>query len=165
MQDDPSLMAIFFDLVPPLLIGSSLLFALAAGTVLEHLHLRRLLGREAALAGYPVTNLRSLPTGAVAGEMVCHDIVFSIDHCRSFFSRLKKIIGGRLGLYERLLDRARREAMVRLLEEARTLGYDGVCNVRMETSDIGGALRTKGNAVMGAVLVWGTAYRLEGPGA
>ncbi len=142
-----------------------LLFAFGAGALMERAHLKRLAAREAAVAGVPVNNLRTLPEGAVAGEIVIADVVLSVDYFRSWISNLKKIIGGRLGAYERLLDRARREGTLRVIEAARAKGYDGVCNIRYDTSDIGVSQKKKQVVAQGAILVWGTAYRLKGRGS
>ena len=56
------------------------------------------------------------------------------------------LVGGRLRSYEPLLDRARREALLRLKEEAALRGYHAVCGVRLETSRLANA---NGNGTAG----------------
>jgi uncharacterized protein YbjQ (UPF0145 family) len=51
---------------------------------------------------------------------------------------LINMVGGRIGVYETLMDRARREAIVRLRREAQAVGANVVWNVRLETAAIGG---------------------------
>ena len=58
-----------------------------------------------------------------------------------------------------LLDRARREALLRLKEAARASGYHGVVNVRLETSQLARA-RSDGKGTAGIeVLAFGTGVR------
>ena len=49
---------------------------------------------------------------------------------------LKSLVGGRLVAYESLLERGRREAIVRMKTEARQLGASVVVNVRLETASL-----------------------------
>ena len=88
--------------------------------------------------------------------------VIAADYLKTFIAGIKKIFGGELRSYHRLMFRAREEAMVRMMEEARSLGYDAVCNVRIDSADIGGSNKGKPRAAMCAVLVSGTAYRRIG---
>ncbi len=46
------------------------------------------------------------------------------------------VFGGRVKSYESLLDRARREALLRLKKDAMDEGYHAVVNVRFSTSSI-----------------------------
>ena len=61
--------------------------------------------------------------------------------------------------YLTLLERARRESQIRLVEQAKSEGYDTICNLRMETVDIGGATNPKRQAVTVAILASATAYK------
>ena len=71
------------------------------------------------------------------------------------------LIGGRIKTYEPLLDRARREAVLRMTEEAQRLGYDAVINVRLETSRLANA-RSNGQGIAGVeMLAFGTAIKLD----
>lgn len=61
--------------------------------------------------------------------------------------------------HEPLLDRARREAMLRMTEEARSQGYDAVYNVRLETSRLASS-RGDGKGTAGIeMLAYGTAVK------
>jgi uncharacterized protein YbjQ (UPF0145 family) len=69
------------------------------------------------------------------------------------------LIGGRIKTYEPLLDRARREAILRMTEEARSQGYDAVFNVRLETSRLANG-RRDGKGIAGVeMLAFGTAVK------
>ena len=131
----------------------------------ERSHFKSLDRREKALAHVQVTDMRPYAPGVVPNpvpEMVIGEVCIATDYWKSFLAKIRKIFGGRLGSYITLVERARREAMLRLLQEADRKGFNAVCNVRLETADIGGgATNTKG-AVMIVMLVSGTAYRVAG---
>jgi uncharacterized protein YbjQ (UPF0145 family) len=69
------------------------------------------------------------------------------------------IIGGRVKAYETLLDRARREALLRLKEDAVERGYHAVVNVRLETCRIANARNSERIAGL-EVLAYGTGLKL-----
>jgi uncharacterized protein YbjQ (UPF0145 family) len=138
-----------------------ILLGLVVGTARERAHLRALDRRERELADMLVTDLKSFPGGAepsAGAEMFVSQAVIATDYFKSFLAGFRKILGGELGSYISLLERARREAVLRVLEEARAKGFDAVCNLRLETADIGGSMGPKG-VVMVALLASGTAYR------
>jgi len=66
-------------------------------------------------------------------------------------------VGGRITMYEDMLDRARREALLRLLEQAQHAGAKQVHNVRFEYSRVGSS--SQGASVGGGaeILAYGTA--------
>ena len=137
----------------------------AVGGITDRRHRARLTEREATHAGMLLTNLRAPPGVGPEGEggvIVNAEVVIAADYFKSFIAKLVKIIGGEMKTYRSLMERARREAIVRLVEQAREQGYQGLCNIRMETADIGGGATSKKNspAAMVAVLAWGTAYTL-----
>lgn len=95
----------------------------------------------------------SLPTSG--SQMVRGSVVVSVDYFKRFVARLRMIFGGRVHTYESLLDRGRREALLRMQAEARKLGATMIFNTRFETSSI-----SKGrNRSVGCVevLAYGTA--------
>jgi len=135
----------------------------AVGKTTERLHLRRLARREREFAGMLVTDIRSFGPGADPSKhaaLVSGEAVIATDYLKSFLAGFRKILGGELRSYRSLMGRARREALMRLLAEARRKGFNAVCNVRYETADIGGFTGKRG-AVMVECFAYGTAYRLE----
>ena len=131
-----------------------------AGRVNEGRHRRSLLRRE-AMAGPVMTNLKSLPEAATAAEsyLCLGTVVIASDYFKTFGASLKTLVGGRLRTLETLLDRGRREALLRLREDARQRGADMVMNVRFETAII---LRSRQNKPYPAaeVVAYGTAVKL-----
>jgi len=140
-----------------------LLIGLVVGTTTERLHLGRLASREREFAGMSVTDIRTFGPGADPSKhaaLVSGEAVIATDYLKSFLAGFRKILGGELRSYRSLMGRARREALMRLLAEARRKGFNAVCNVRYETADIGGFTGKRG-AVMVECFAYGTAYRLE----
>ena len=73
---------------------------------------------------------------------------------------LKGLVGGQLKSYEPLMERARREAVLRMKEQAITQGFSAVVNVRLETSRLASA-HSGGEGTSGVeVLAFGTAVNL-----
>jgi uncharacterized protein YbjQ (UPF0145 family) len=121
-------------------IGGALLLifvGLLSGSWIERRHYRSIELREADLRNVPVNTLRELPgVGDVAGSrLVVGSVVISIDAFKQALASLQRFFGGEVTAYETLVDRARREAMLRLYDEIRP--GEVVANVRLETSPIG----------------------------
>ena len=92
-------------------------------------------------------------------QMVVGNVVISIDYFKRFLAGLRMLFGGRVSSYESLLDRARREAMLRMKEDAFERGYNAVINVRIETSRLASSSR-KGEGTAGVeILAFGTAVK------
>ena len=72
-------------------------------------------------------------------------------------ARLRMLAGGSLTSYESLVDRARREAVLRMKDQARRAGADSVFDVRLETASISKGEREAVGSV--EVLAYGTALR------
>jgi len=72
---------------------------------------------------------------------------------RDIMAGLKNIVGGELKGYTELLVESRREALIRMLAQAKELGANAVVNVRFATSSI-----TSGAAEL---YVYGTAVVIE----
>lgn len=132
-----------------------------SGRAIERRHLRRLAEQEEALSHIIVHELKSLPRGwTVTGDpvLVYGSVVLAIDYYKSFISGLKKIVGGRLGAYERLVERGRREALVRMKQMAADQGCNVVWNMRMETSMM---MNNRGGASSAELYAYGTAMRVQ----
>jgi uncharacterized protein YbjQ (UPF0145 family) len=61
-----------------------------------------------------------------------------------------------MSAYEKMMERARREALIRMQREAKRLGADAIYNTRVEFSAVG----QRPNKICGAeLLAYGTAVR------
>lgn len=131
------------------------------GGAIEHNHFKDLVRRENAARGMPTTNFRTPPPGWVVteGVMVSGSVVISIDYFKRFVAGWKMLFGGRLKALEPLLERARREALQRMREEAKRGGYHAVINVRIETSPLASTWGGDGTGGV-EMLAYGTAVKL-----
>jgi len=132
------------------------------GGMRERRHIRKLEMREQNMADMFVTQVKYFSDVATQGnapQIIFGEAVISTDYLKTFLSGWKGIFGGEMINYGRLLERARREATLRILEQARREGYNAVCNMRYETADLAGIVQgKKAKAVSVAVLACGTAY-------
>ena len=90
-------------------------------------------------------------------ELFVGSVVVANDYFKTISAALRNLVGGRVTVYETLIDRGRREAMLRMKESAIEWGASQVVNVRFETSNIAG----QGQSGMGAVeiMAYGTGIR------
>jgi uncharacterized protein YbjQ (UPF0145 family) len=92
-----------------------------------------------------------------SGELVMGNVVISQDYFKRVAAGIKGIFGGNIGVLEPLLERARREALIRMKGVAHARGYDTIINVRIETATLANARRGgKGTAGV-EILAFGTA--------
>ena len=148
--------AIILFLVLPLLL---LVFGFAAGRFTERRHLRRLDALEADLRHIRRTDIEieASKLGVEPGGcvLVVGSVVMAADYFKTFSAGLRYLIGGEVRGYERVLTRARREAICRMLHEARRMNAHAVINVRLETSSIGNLANNP--SAMVEVIAYGTA--------
>ena len=109
------------------------------GRLAEQRHYRSIHEREDALRRITVIPLRVPPPELLKhdSQLVSGSVVVSVDYFKTVAAGLRNLFGGRVGAYESLIDRARREATLRMQEKARALGAQTVYNVKYETSRIG----------------------------
>ena len=142
----------------PLLL---ILLAYFVGTLIEKRHFRSIRAREKINREYPVVSFDTMPEdwSASGSTLVTGSVVISLDYFKRVIAGLRAIVGGRIKTYEPLLERARREAVLRMIESARRQGYDAIFNVRLETSRLANS-RGDGNGTAGVeMLAFGTAVK------
>lgn len=138
-----------------------ILLGFFVGGATERRHLANLTRREEATSGFLATQSKHYLGNPEAGHtptMIVKEVIIASDYLKSFLAKLRNIFGGEVHSFETLLERARREALLRIIEEAQSNGYNAICNVRMDTAEIGGNLDKKG-AAMASMLASATAYR------
>ncbi len=144
----------------PILI---MLIAFFVGSRIEKRHFEDIQNREEALHGFPAVSFEKLPADWKVGsvDLVSGSVVISLDYFKRIIAGLRGLIGGRIKTYEPLLERARREALLRMTESAKSQGFDAVVNVRLETSRLANSARNgKGTAGI-EILAFGTALSLS----
>ena len=146
-----------------LLIFLALLFlGYIFGQLAESRHYRSIIEREKASLSMPVMTLKTVPASITRckTQLVSGSVVVSIDFFKKFVAGLRSLFGGRLKSYESLLDRARREAILRMKESAQAQGAKVIINVRIETASI--SKNSSRNQGVGSVEVvaYGTAISI-----
>jgi uncharacterized protein YbjQ (UPF0145 family) len=139
-----------------------LVVAYFTGTAVERRHYASIRERELRWRSLPAITLRSVPPGWKVTEcaLITGSVVISVDYFKRFLAGLRAIFGGRIKAYELLLDRARREALLRLKEKAVERGYHAIVNVRLETCRMANARNAENIAGL-EVLAFGTGVKLR----
>lgn len=129
------------DFAFPIIVIAMLIGFGSIGWFTEHAHLRRLVAEEAALAHITVTNLKQAAANmtVVPDPFVIGEVVIGSDYLKTAIASLRGIIGGEIRSYRTLMDRGRREALVRMLRQADAQGATAVINVRIERAELGSA--------------------------
>lgn len=130
------------------------------GGHLERKHYQSIRAREKAMRRLLVISSRHPPARGYDQRLVMGSVVVSVDYFKSFTASLRQIFGGRMGSYESLLDRARREAVLRMKEDAQQSGHSVIFNVKLDTASIGKGQKNSVTTV--EVFAYGTALRIPG---
>ena len=143
---------------PVMLVG-----AWISGGMLERRHLKSLLLLESGSSGVLAITIEDLPPDwhVESCELVMGNVVISQDYFKRVAASIKSIFGGNIGVLEPLLERARREALIRMKGVAHARGYDTIINVRIETATLASS-RGNGKGTAGVeILAFGTAISLS----
>jgi uncharacterized protein YbjQ (UPF0145 family) len=127
------------------------------GQLAEKRHYRSILKREQALRQLLLVATRFPPmyTPPPQTRLVTGSVVISVDYFKVFVASLRKLVGGRMRPYESLIDRARREAVLRMKEAAQKAGATMIFNVKFEAVPLYKGQRNSIQSV--EALVYGTA--------
>ena len=108
------------------------------GQLAEKRYFASITDRENALSYILTFSEKLPPPGNVHSDvfLVGGNVVVSIDFFKHITAGLKNIFGGRIGVYESLVERARREAILRMKEDADKQSAKMIINVKLETSSI-----------------------------
>ncbi|MCL4104461.1 UNVERIFIED_CONTAM: hypothetical protein GTU68_047423 [Idotea baltica] len=94
-------------------------------------------------------------------SLVSGSVVISVDYFKTVVAGLRNLVGGNMTAYESLLDRARREAILRMQQQARVTGAKIIINTKFETSRVSGSAGQGIGSV--EVLAYGTALLEKAP--
>jgi uncharacterized protein YbjQ (UPF0145 family) len=124
------------------------------GRIVERNHYASIRRREQQYRDVKAFMMRFPPDRVTAQQafLVTGTVVVSADYFKTFVAGLRNLFGGRFRAYESLMERARREALLRLKAEARRRGASLVVCVRFESTSI-----TSGWAPSIEVFAFGTA--------
>jgi len=138
-------------------VGILLIIGIIFGSLNERNHYARLAKHEAELSHIKVMNIKTLPDNVdIGGALVSGNVVVAVDYFKVFIAFFMMIFGGQVSSFQTLLERARREAIVRMQREADALGADAIYNTRMEFSAVGQRPQKIGGAEL---LAYGTAVK------
>lgn len=131
------------------------------GRLNEGDHLKRLDVAEKELGHIIVSSERFYQpkiSDGTQGVLVMGSVVIAQDYFKMIIARILSLFGKNLTTYETLLDRARREAVLRMKLEAQFLGYNQVYGLRLEVTSI----NLTGSMV--EAIAYGTAvYSMDNP--
>lgn len=122
----------------------------------EKKHYKSILEREKKLLQQPTTSNRYVfgdDREIKHSHIATGSVVISVDYFKRILASLRNFFGGSIQSYETLVDRARREAVLRMKETC--LEADQVINLRLETSSI--SKGSGGQIGCVEVLAYGTA--------
>jgi uncharacterized protein YbjQ (UPF0145 family) len=146
-------------------LGLVLLFLIIgylAGTAAEKRHYASITKREKEFLSLPAINLKENPypdREVSQSRLVSGSVVISVDYFKRFASSLKSLFGGTIRSYETLIDRGRREALIRMKEDA--LNAHCIINIRIETSSISQNANRKNSVGSIEVYAYGTAITYQ----
>jgi len=127
------------------------------GTWAERRHYKSIEKREMQYQNLPTIALKHplpQPGRVVKSQLATGNVVISVDYFKRFLAALRNIFGGRVSSYETLVDRARREATLRMKESCP--GATQIINIRLETASLSKNTR-KGSIGSIEVFAYGTA--------
>ena len=132
-----------------------LIIAYFVGSHIEKKHYASIIKREKQLNRIPAIAMKTPPETNFQQQLVLGSVTISVDYFKRFLATLHNFFGGRVSSYETLLDRARREALLRMKEAAAAQNASLILNVKYETASI---YKGKGRSIGSVeVLAYGTA--------
>lgn len=113
-----------------LLVGGRLV-----GSAIERRNDRSIVEREARFRDQPALSTKHSNAAPIrAATLATGSVVISVDYFKRFVGGLRMIFGGEIRPYSSLLDRARREAILRMKESQPHA--DAYINTRLEASSL-----------------------------
>ncbi|MGA1872759.1 MAG: YbjQ family protein [Thermoplasmatota archaeon] len=129
------------------------------GQIFERKHFKELESREAEIRGRIISHNRRTPIMKHPARMtiVAGEVCIGADRFKTWIAGFRQLVGGKMGSLSPVVERARREALLRVLESAAKQGFTEVGNIRYTTANL------KWNApkqkeLLISVMAYGTAY-------
>lgn len=144
-----------------ILIILLIIFTYITGSIIEKCHFKKIIKREKALIKKPIVSFGkrgwNKKKKVLKVELVTGETVISGDYFKNFAAALKNFFGGRLTTFESVLDRGRREALLRMREKAKDASI--IVNTRIETVMLNN-VNSQG-VPQCAIIAYGTAITYE----
>ena len=117
------------------------------GTYKEKKHFASIVNREKMRVRLPaVTMKRPEDRAVIKTKLVMGNVVIAGDFFKQVVVQLASLFGMRISVAEGMMDRARREAVLRMKDQA--IGADAILNVRVEAMKIGDRKKMTGIEAM-----------------
>lgn len=115
----------------------ALIITFITGSLIERRHFRSLRKRESEILMLPTLSRQKVndPERFTEAHMIVGSCVVAADFFKSHLAGLRNLFGGQMSAYESLIDRARREAILRMKDQAK--GAIEISCFRIVTSNIG----------------------------
>lgn len=140
-----------------------LLMTYFIGSIIEKKHFKNIRKREINLFKFPYISFSKKAVSAKRPiknvELVSGCVVVSGDYFKKFISDIRNFFGGRMVAYESIMDRARREALLRMRESA--IGADIIVNTKIEAVMLNNLGNSKEQIPQVAVYAYGTAITYD----
>ena len=139
-----------------------LIITYTTGNIIEKKHYKKIKRREIALLRNPIVSFGAKkwttkrPIKSI--EFVSGEAVISGDYFKNFIAGIKNFFGGKLTPFESVMDRARREALLRMREKA--INANIIVNARVEAIMLNHSTR-KNSVPKCAIIAYGTAVTYE----
>lgn len=130
------------------------------GSHAEKKHFKSIIKREDLLLKLPTTNGKKIigpQLPVTKSYLVSGSVVISVDYFKRIVAGLRNVFGGNVQAYESLVDRARREAVLRMKESCPQA--DQIINLRLETSTISRGAKNQIGSI--EILAYGTAINFS----
>ncbi|WKZ56972.1 MAG: heavy metal-binding domain-containing protein [Bdellovibrionota bacterium] len=136
-----------------------LLCGLVVGSLIERRHYESIREREFLTRRTPLVSHEQIADPMLVQEaaLVVGNVVIGMDYFKWFAGWVRSVFGGRVTAYETLVDRARREAVLRMKDAAK--GFDIIVNTRIESCSIGGGTGQRAGIPSIEVFAYGTALK------
>ena len=150
------LLLVFLVIILPLIM---FLVPAIWGRITEKKHLEDLAKREAAIKDKMVVHNRKRPLMASPRRMtvVAGEVCIGADRFKTWLAGWRQLVGGRMGSLAPVCDRARREATLRVIENAKKQGFTEVGNIRYTTANLKWNVPQQKELLI-CVMAYGTAY-------
>ena len=143
-------------LINIIIVVGLLFLGIFFGSLAEKKHFKSILAREQELNRLAAASTRLPPEEKYQQVLVSGNVVVANDYFKYFVASLKGLFGGRLNTYESLLDRGRREAILRMKNNAAKMNAELVINVKLTTTNLTSQdAKDKGGAI--EIFAYGTA--------
>jgi uncharacterized protein YbjQ (UPF0145 family) len=129
------------------------------GTIINNNHIRDLERREAEIRKKLIVHNRKVPniTSPVKATVLAGEVCIGADRFKTWLAGWRQLVGGRMGSMAPVVDRARREALLRVLEKAANQGFTEVGNIRYSTANLKWNSKQQKELLI-CVMAYGTAY-------